>query len=76
MSPAASGPGLDQLQHLRAETTGATLKIECFEDEAGGSRKVSLLGSLARARLKGRCLLEQTLTIRTGRLGASQNCRR
>jgi hypothetical protein len=42
-----SAPGLDQLQHLRADPTSTTLAVEGFKDEARGGGDISALSRKA-----------------------------
>jgi hypothetical protein len=52
-SSLASSPGLDQLQHLGADTAGTTLTIKSSKNFLSGSFDISLFSCLLRFELKG-----------------------
>jgi hypothetical protein len=67
-------PGLDQLQHLGPQPTGATFAIQRLKNHLGGSGNVSSLGAQARTLLQLGGLGKKDLTIRALR-GAARGWR-
>jgi len=59
----AQSTGLDQLQHLGAETAGTTLQIQSIENQTGRNGDVTPFRSIAGIGLKRGSLLQQPLTI-------------